>query len=229
MDVDGSLHADTRSWHSHLKRQRVPKRYMDDLIMEYFVVEGDEACATAFAHEAGFPTPTDSMEGRVAIRNAILAGRVEEAVTALNRLDEQILASNAKLRFQVFRQKFLELVRAGDVGAALDVATTALLPLTEENPALLPDLEKAMALLAFPKPQRSPLGSLLGANQREETARAVNSAILTAVGHPTESRMPVLLKMLLRSQKRLRTLCTYPEITNIATGQYQLPSVSDTS
>ena len=45
----------------------------------------------------------------------------------------QILASNAKLRFQVFRQKFLELVRAGDVGAALDVATTALLPLTEEN------------------------------------------------------------------------------------------------
>ena len=42
-----------------------------------------------------------------------------------------------------------------------------------------------MALLAFPKPQRSPLGTLLGANQREETARAVNSAILTAVGHPT--------------------------------------------
>lgn len=87
-------------------------RYMDDLIMEYFVVEGDEACATAFAHEAGFPStllpwlkasprgthaplaaPTDSMEGRVAIRNAILAGRVEEAVTALNRLDEQVCRS----------------------------------------------------------------------------------------------------------------------------------------
>ena len=57
----------------------------------------------------------------------------------------------------------------------------------------------------------------------------VFTCVLVCCDHATESRMPVLLKMLLRSQKRLRTLCTYPEITNIATGQYQLPSVSDTS
>lgn len=210
------------SWGGHLKRQRVPKRYIDEVLMEYFVVEGDKASAEAFSQESGCQASekVNSMDDRVAIRTAIVSGKVGEAVKLLNRLDPEILGNNAALRFRVRRQQFFEHVRSGDVDSALALAISELQPITAAQPELLPSLEEAMALLAFPNPARSPLGHLVSVTQRAETAREVNSAMLTAIGHPTESRLPVLLKMLIRSQKRLKTMCKFPEIVDLATAEF---------
>lgn len=207
-------------WEYRMRRQRVRKRYMHDVLLEYFVVEGHQQAAEAFCKESGCSdiASLGAMEHRVAIRGAIAAGDIADAVRRLNRLDPSIL-EDIDLKFLVWRQQFVEHVRTGDVDKALALAQGTLLPMTEAKPELLPALERSMALLAFPDPARSPIGDLMSASQRDETARRVNSAVLTAFGHPTESRLPKALKQLVRAQKRLRTQCAFPEMLDIASAR----------
>ena len=69
----------------------------------------------------------------------------------------------------VFQQQHLiELIRNQDVEAALLYAQTHLAERGEENPAILGEIERSMALLAFDKPEASPFGELLHTSQRQK-------------------------------------------------------------
>lgn len=71
------------------------------VIMDYLVNEGYPAAAKKFAAEAGLPQPVgdqEHIEERVDIRNAILAGDIEQALEKINELNPSVSAPTC-LRF----------------------------------------------------------------------------------------------------------------------------------
>lgn len=134
-------------------------------------------------------------------------------------LAPQILDTDATLYFHLQQQRLIELIRRGDVEGALAFAQEELAPRGEENPALLDELERTIALLAFEDQGKSPLSGLLDPAQRQKLASELNAAILTAQSQDRDAKLPGLLKKLLWAQALLDDKCRYPKITNLATAQ----------
>ena len=69
----------------------------------------------------------------------------------------------------VFQQQHLiELIREKNVEAALEFAQIHLAEQGEDNPEILAELEKTLALLAFEDPENSPFRELLHPSQRQK-------------------------------------------------------------
>ena len=66
------------------------------------------------------------------------------------------------------QQHLIELIREKDVQGALDFAQSHLAERGEENPEILSELERTLALLAFEDPLNSPFGELLHPAQRQK-------------------------------------------------------------
>lgn len=66
------------------------------------------------------------------------------------------------------QQHLIELIREGNVEGALEYAQTHLAERGEENPEILSELERTLALLAFEEPEKSPFGDLLHLCQRQK-------------------------------------------------------------
>lgn len=66
----------------------------------------------------------------------------------------------------------LELIRGRKISEALLFAQDVLAEKGAEDPALLEDFERALALLAFDKPEESPYGDLLDLSKREEVGHS---------------------------------------------------------
>lgn len=208
-------------WAEFMSRQRVPKRYLDDVLLEYFIVNGYKEVAATLATESGASDRArealSAMDHRAAIRDAVSKGRMEEAMERIKQVAPDLLKSDTELRFRLLQQQFLEQVRVGDTDAALRIAVEELRDVARTTPKLQRALEGTMAVLAFPDPTTSPVRHLLSLDQRAQTARYINEALLAVTGQPTEARLPTLLKLLARSQKRLRTTVTYPEVVDMST------------
>lgn len=69
------------------------------------------------------------------------------------------------------QQQLIELIREKNVEAALEFAQTQLAERGEENPEILSELERTLALLAFESPELSPFGELLHPSQRQKVLR----------------------------------------------------------
>ena len=66
------------------------------------------------------------------------------------------------------QQQLIELIRANRVDDALKFSTEQLSERGEEDPAVLDELERTMALLAFEEPGRSPFADLLSTAHRQK-------------------------------------------------------------
>lgn len=80
--------------------------------------------------------------------------------------------------FHVNCQRYVELLRRGEVDAAVRFAQATLAPYRERLPHLEPVLRDVVALVAYAQPAESPLAHLLSASQREFVADAANAALL---------------------------------------------------
>jgi hypothetical protein len=62
------------------------------VIMDYLVSEGYPGAAEKFAQETSLCQPADieGIRDRVKIRNAIHAGRIDEAVSLINEMDPEV-------------------------------------------------------------------------------------------------------------------------------------------
>ena len=86
-------------WTRKLESFRIPKQHLNELVMNYLVVEGHKQAAEMFREEAGVSPGIDleSLDDRKRIRDYIMAGSIDEAITELNKLDPHILDSNSEL------------------------------------------------------------------------------------------------------------------------------------
>jgi hypothetical protein len=138
------------------------------------------------------------------------------------------LDTNPPLLFHLHLQRFIELIRHGKVPEALEFASTELAPRGAQNPEFLGDLEKTMALLAFPElaalssdedeqdqpadgpdplakqPAWASLGGLLRRDHRTKVARELNAAILESQGQGQETKLSGMVRLMCWGETQLR-------------------------
>ncbi|XP_052240737.1 glucose-induced degradation protein 8 homolog [Dreissena polymorpha] len=219
--VDGGV--EKEEWMELLSGHHVGRAEMNKLIMNYLVTEGFKESAEKFRLESGIQPSIDlnELDDRIKIREEIQNGNIESAITMVNNLHPELLDNDRYLYFHLQQQHLIELIRDGRVEAALDYAQTHLAERGEENPSILSELERTLALLAFEEPEKSPFGDLLLLCQRQKVASELNAAILETDATP---KLANLLKLLLWSQEELdKKKIRYPRMTDIATGTIEAP------
>lgn len=143
---------DQSTWNEEMRKAAPSKQDLNALVLEYLLIEGFSEAAVEFARETGLPHDIDHamIHERMEIREAVEDGRVEEAVRRVNELDPEILDTNPPLLFHLHLLRLIELIRLDKVDEALEFAATELAPRGAQNQEFLVDLERTMALLAFP-------------------------------------------------------------------------------
>ncbi len=81
--------------------------------------------------------------------------------------------------FVLQQQHLIELIRERNIEGALDFAQSHLAERGEENPEILSELERTLALLAFEEPEASPFGDLLHPSQRQKVSETVPRPMFT--------------------------------------------------
>jgi len=210
-------------WERKCAEVKITKADLNKLVMNYLVIEGYKDAAERFQQESNTDPGVElsTVSDRMAIRTAIQRGDVDEGIERVNDLNPEILDTNPKIYFHLLQQKFIELIRKGQISEALTFAQEELAPQGEENPQFLEEMERTMALLAFDDTSKSPLASLLDVSQRQKTASELNSAILTVLAQEKDPKLPLLIKMLRWGQKVLEEKYNFPRINNLATAAFE--------
>eukprot|EP00897_Mesotaenium_endlicherianum_P009043 jgi/Mesen1/8167/ME000438S07263 len=213
------------AWELQLADVRIRKEDMNRLVMNFLVTEGYVDAAERFQIESGTPPECDlgTIAERMAVRRAVQAGNVDDAIDKVNDLNPEILDTNPGLYFHLQQQRLIELIRGGRIEEALEFAQEELAPRGEENHMFLEELERTVALLAFEDCASCPLADLLDAAQRHKTASELNAAILTSQSHEKEPKLPTLLKMLVWAQNQLDEKLCYPRINDLVSATLEEP------
>ena len=188
-------------------RSTIDKSLLAELVLESLVVDGHSGAAVSFSEEAGLDAPStmSSMEGRVAIRHAILHRRdALAAVQGLRELQPSLLASHPELLFRLHQQHVMNLLSDGEPAAAWEHAATSLVSLADASgdAELQRAVDATAVLFSFcdlraAAPALPPASAaLLTPEYRAETARMMNVALLAAEGGVTVARLPMLLNVL---------------------------------
>ncbi len=136
----------------------------------------------------------------------------------------------------------IELIRENRIEEALAFASEHLAERGEEDPMVLDELERTLALLAFEDPAQSPFGDLLSSSHRQkvrqhraksmreslsifsltfQVASELNAAILKSEhAEQTQPKLAIALKALLWSQGELdKKRIRYNRMVDLATGR----------
>uniref|UniRef100_A0A7S2TZC1 CTLH domain-containing protein n=1 Tax=Lotharella oceanica TaxID=641309 RepID=A0A7S2TZC1_9EUKA len=208
--ADGELRTEIgmEEWKSKLSKQKTPRKVIDGIVMNYLVVNGYKNVAAAFVKDSGMKpdVPLESIQNRMDIRKAVFEGNIPKVIEKVNDLNPDILGSQPKLYFLLQQQRMIELIRQGPekISECLGFARRELAPRAAENEQFLEDMERVMALLAFPDPSKSAVGHLLSYEQRQKVVSAVNTAILTSQCQSTDPRLLFLLRQLAFTQSQLQ-------------------------
>lgn len=177
------------------------------IIMNYLVSAGYPEAANLFQSEANLAISehqdAPAMDDRVKVREYILRGAIQDAMTLLQSQLPGLLDNDSKLRFHLYLQQFVELVRERQCEVALDYAQRNLAPFLKESPSIIDPIERAMALLAFEDPTCSPFADLLDVGHRHQLVGEVNAAVLRAYNHPDQSKLEAFLRYIVWIEREL--------------------------
>lgn len=147
-----------------------------------------------------------ALDQRNLLRRLIREGNVDHVISNLQEWYPQVKEDHSStVIFLLHCQKFIELVRAGQVEDAVTLARKKLASFfgkCRDQDLLLHD---CLALLAYERPQESPIAYLLQFAQREVVADAVNAFVLdtnpsvasaSRTGKPPQSALEKLLRQL---------------------------------
>ena len=212
-------------WVEKIQDLRTPRNEMNRLVMDYLVTEGFKQAAEKFKLEAKLQIdiPLSGLDERIRIREAVQNGDIARAICLTNDFNPEILDTRPHLLFHLQQQRLIELIRCGDIDAAVDFAQNQMAEQGKENPKFLEELERTMALLAFDNAEDSPFGELLDLSQRQKVASELNAALLAEDNQPTSPRLVKIMKLLEWSQSELdRNKVKYPKMNDLATANIEM-------
>jgi len=208
-------------WMEKIDDVQIPRSEVNKLIMNYLVTEGFKDAAEKFQLESGTEPGVDlkTLDQRIKILEAIQVGDIQRALEMINSYQPQLLDDNRYLFFHLQQQHLIELIRNKNIDAALKFAQDNLADQGEENSAVLEELERTLALLAFEDPENSPFGDLLAISHRQKVASELNTAFLGEEDSDSSvSKLAYLLKFILWAQEELdKKKVRYPKMTDLAT------------
>ena len=157
-------------WMEKVADIRIPRTVMNKLVMNYLVTEGFKDAAERFQEEAGVAAGQNlaELDNRIKIRDNIQAGKVQESIALVNEQHPALLDSDRYLLFHLQQQQLIELIREQRVEDALKFAAEHLAERGEEDSAVLQELERTLALLAFEDPATCPFSDLLSPSHRQQ-------------------------------------------------------------
>ena len=211
-------------WEERVKSYHLPCSELNQVIMEYLVKEGFKEAVMAFEEDAHVNPGVNLtvLDDQIRIREAVERGRIQDAIEFVNRVNPTILEDDKKLLFHLKQQQLLELIRDGDLDAALRFAQNELTVRGMENPQFLDELEQTMTLLAFEDMQSSPFGQLLQHSQRLKVVSEVNAALLASQNQDANSALSTLMKLVMWSQEHLEKKgINFPHLLNITASKLQ--------
>lgn len=213
-------------WHARMENNFPFKQAdMNKLIMNYLVTEGFKEAAEKFQEEAGVVPSVElsSLDNRILIREAVQNGRVQEATHLVNQFHPELLDNDRYLYFHLQQLHLIELIRSAKIEEALSFAQTRMSEAGENNPDILHELERTLALLAFEHPEESPFNDLLEQSHRQKVASELNAAILKQENQEhTSPKIANLLKLILWAQAELdKKNINYPKMTDIGTAMIE--------
>ncbi|BDA41395.1 Ran-binding protein 9 [Coccomyxa sp. Obi] len=134
------------------------------------------------------PKDRDEVRLRAGVAEAVIAGRIDEAMSDAERVAPGVLQAHPSILFRLHCQKFMELVRQRDDEGAMVFGRTVLVKAatTGEDQELLQD---ALSLLGYDDPASSPCGNLLGTKAREDLAKSLIAVILKHTGRREHSAL----------------------------------------
>lgn len=211
-------------WEERVKSYHLSCSELNQVIMEYLVKEGFKEAVMAFEEDAHVNPGVNLtvLDDQIRIREAVERGRIQDAIEFVNRVNPTILEDDKKLLFHLKQQQLLELIRDGDLDAALRFAQNELTVRGMENPQFLDELEQTMTLLAFEDMQSSPFGQLLQHSQRLKVVSEVNAALLASQNQDANSALSTLMKLVMWSQEHLEKKgINFPHLLNITASKLQ--------
>ncbi|XP_050518454.1 glucose-induced degradation protein 8 homolog isoform X1 [Diabrotica virgifera virgifera] len=210
-------------WLMILEDNDLGRSSMNKLIMNYLVTEGFKEAAEKFQQESGVIPSVElhSLDDRIRIRDAIMTGKIQEATALINQLHPELLDNDRYLYFHLQQLHLIELIRNNRIEEALAFAQSHLSEAGEEDPSVLSELERTVALLAFEEPLSSPFGDLLAPSHRQKVASEVNAAILKMEHQEnTAPQVSTLLKLILWGQDKLtKRNVKYPKMVDLASAK----------
>jgi len=162
------------------------------------------------------------LDNRILIREAIQSGKIEDSINLVNQLHPELLDNDRYLYFHLQQLHLIELIRDGKIEEALTFAQNKISEAGEtNNPDILNELERTLALLAFEKPQNSPFSDLLDQTHRQKIASELNAAILKIEHkHNRIPKIQSVFQMILWSQSELdKKAINYTKMTDLASAK----------
>ncbi|XP_055353996.1 glucose-induced degradation protein 8 homolog [Paramacrobiotus metropolitanus] len=221
-----------QEWMGGIEGEHIPRSDLNQIVLDYLICAGHKDAAVKFSREASIPMPVEpsTMDDRVKVLDTAHEGKMAECMKLLQECNPELLEQNPEIYLTMMKQMLIELIRERKISDALQFAQDVLAEKGVENPALLEDFERALALLAFDKPEESPYGDLLDLSRREEVKAQLNEAMLSFVGRNAESRLSTLCKMLLWSQDELKKRnVKFPKVSDLTTAKIGEDSTESSS
>eukprot|EP00921_Rhytidocystis_pertsovi_P020872 GHVQ01033239.1.p2 GENE.GHVQ01033239.1~~GHVQ01033239.1.p2 ORF type:complete len:406 (-),score=52.49 GHVQ01033239.1:3608-4825(-) len=205
------VHCFREAWLKRLTAVEVFEGDLQSVIMNYLTVHGYEKAAEAFSNEAETQPemPVGCIGPRKRIREAVLGGDIETAISLINQIDSKILDDNPELSFRLKQQQLQQLIEKGDTSAVIEFAQQQLAPCVKMHPDLLPELERSMSLLFFNDLSSKGAQKLVGGvDQREGAANIIDDVILDFFNIEKVSRIEMMVKNLIWSQTQVQESST---------------------
>eukprot|EP01025_Chloroclados_australasicus_P019844 TRINITY_DN2089_c0_g1_i1.p2 TRINITY_DN2089_c0_g1~~TRINITY_DN2089_c0_g1_i1.p2 ORF type:complete len:247 (-),score=32.81 TRINITY_DN2089_c0_g1_i1:392-1132(-) len=205
-------------WRQKMQEVKLDKTTMDQLVMDYLLHEGLYDAAQSFAQETGLTVEGDIQEvqERQNVRRCLRQGDIDAAIQRINDFDPEILDTDQSMYFNLYQQKFLELMREGKLVEALTF-TRENLSHIQGNPQFMNEFQKSAEILIYENPKESQAGqNLLSYERVMEVASKTNQSLVGRNGQrKDETVLQLIFKHLVWGQKELAQIgCKFPQITD---------------
>ncbi|CAK82081.1 unnamed protein product (macronuclear) [Paramecium tetraurelia] len=204
-------------WHYKQKSINIPKSFMNQIVLNFFIVEGYRDAAIEFSKEADIPLSNqelDQMIERIEIKKNILDGDIDSALEKVNKKNNNLIL------FKLKTQKLIELIKKDQIDQAVKYAQTEIIPLLPNQPHLIEEIEQAIALIAFSDIKKSPMNHLVQNSQRIKVASEINQHLYQDSMGNDQAKLRTLMKLLLWAQEILKCEIQYPQLLEISKGQF---------
>lgn len=195
-------------WIQHLASIPIPDTCAAQIVLNYLIVEGHYAAATTFLNESKGTlkpdVPLEVLTLRQTVWKGIVNNQIDDAIEAIGRIDANFLARHPAIRFNLRKHQLFEIIEQGDDASTLAFVQQHIGPCVQDDPALLPDLEHVMAVVAFPERITSEVTA--SAKEREKTAARVIDAVFETYGASREPYLHVIMRYLSYTQQQLMEL-----------------------
>uniref|UniRef100_A0A7I4CKT0 CTLH domain-containing protein n=2 Tax=Physcomitrium patens TaxID=3218 RepID=A0A7I4CKT0_PHYPA len=182
---------------------------LHSLVIAYLMHYGYSETATALIRESALEgnvisaKEAESMLLRSKIQEAVMDGHIDEAIEQTNCVAPEVFMSQPSVLFHLKCQKFIEMIRSGDDEATMTFGRTELSEFDAESEEDRQHYREVISLLAYPRPESSPLRHLILPSRRQSVAESLNQAILISQDKPALPALEMLHKQIVVTKEVL--------------------------